>query len=282
MSTLAKVFIVFNLILTVVFFGSSATLFMMRYNWREAYQTYRKDTGERFAKLEVSHTQTDSMVREVTAANQKLQTESAQKAAVVNTQKEEIASLTTTIGTKDGLIQQKDNSIEASQKTIQEALAKITAQEDHIGRLQEIEKQANSQRNQAVRDSTRLAVDLAKKEQELSETLILKAEAAAEVEKYEVVLANLAAQGIDTKLFYQPKIDGIVEAVNSTDRLVVLSVGKEQKVQEGFLFAVNRGGEYIGKVKVIEVYDDLSGARITYIKDANEIEVGDTIVSSRF
>ena len=282
MSTLAKVFIVFNLILTVVFFGSSATLFMMRYNWREAYQTYRKDTGERFAELEESHSKTDTLVQNVRAANLKLQTESAQKAALVNTQREEIASLETTIGTKDGLIQQKDNSIEASQKTIQETLAKITAQEDHIGRLQEVEEQAKSERNQAVRDSTRLAVDLAKKEQELSETLILKAEAAAKVEKYEVIMANLVADGINPKDHTQPKIDGIVEAVNSPDRLVVLSVGKEQKVEPGFLFAVNRGGEYIGKVKVIEVYDDLSGARITYIKDANEIQVGDTIVSSSF
>ena len=136
MSTLAKVFIVFNLILTVVFFGSSATLFMMRYNWREAYQTYRKDTGERFAELEESHSKTDTLVQNVRAANLKLQTESAQKAALVNTQNEEIASLETTIGTKDGLIQQKDNSIEASQKTIQEAMAKITTQDDHIERLQ--------------------------------------------------------------------------------------------------------------------------------------------------
>ena len=105
------------------------------------------------------------------------------------------------------------------------------------------------------------------------------AEALKKLERYEVMFEKLAARGIEPG-WSQPTIDGIVEAVNQEDRLVVLSVGKEQKVQPGFHFAVNRGGEYIGKVQVIEVYDDLSGARIIYLKDSNKIQVGDTVVPS--
>ncbi len=107
-------------------------------------------------------------------------------------------------------------------------------------------------------------------------------EAVEKLAKYEALFSSLQAEGIHFVGHGQPAIDGIVEAVNQSDQLVVLSVGKEQKVERGFLFAVNRGGETIGKVQVIEVYDDLSGARITYVKDANEIEVGDRIVSSSF
>ena len=60
----------------------------------------------------------------------------------------------------------------------------------------------------------------------------------------------------------------------------MISIGKGQGVKPGFRFSVRRGGELIARVQVIEVYDDLSGARIIYMKDADEIQVGDTIVSS--
>ena len=42
MSTLAKIFVVFNLVLTVVFFGSSATLYLNREKWRENYVKYKE------------------------------------------------------------------------------------------------------------------------------------------------------------------------------------------------------------------------------------------------
>ena len=41
MSALAKFFVVFNLVLSLFFFGASATLYLTRYNWRAAHDEYK-------------------------------------------------------------------------------------------------------------------------------------------------------------------------------------------------------------------------------------------------
>jgi len=72
-----------------------------------------------------------------------------------------------------------------------------------------------------------------------------------------------------------PPIDAVIQAVKNEDKLVVLSVGKDQKVQEGYQFTVYRGDKFVGKVQVIKVYDDLAGARVLYTQDGEAIQVGD-------
>jgi hypothetical protein len=93
-------------------------------------------------------------------------------------------------------------------------------------------------------------------------------------------MANLARNGIPVDDYSIPRIEGFVEVVRAADRLVVLSVGKDQNVMPGYVFSVRRGPEYIGKVEVIEVYDDLSGARITYVDGSQEIAPGDQVETS--
>jgi hypothetical protein len=59
-----------------------------------------------------------------------------------------------------------------------------------------------------------------------------------------------------------PSIEAVVEAVKGDDELVVLSVGQDQKIQEGFEFMIFRGEKIIGKVRVHKVFENLAGARI--------------------
>lgn len=71
-------------------------------------------------------------------------------------------------------------------------------------------------------------------------------------------------------------IDAVVQAVGkSEDKIVVLSVGRSDKVREGFEFTVLRDDRFVGKVKVIKVYDELCGARILFTKDGETIRQGD-------
>jgi len=77
-----------------------------------------------------------------------------------------------------------------------------------------------------------------------------------------------------------PPIHAKVNAVDPKEKLVVLSAGKDQKVENGYEFLVYRGGQFVGKVQVIKVYPDLSGARILFAKDGMEIEQGDSATTS--
>jgi hypothetical protein len=108
-------------------------------------------------------------------------------------------------------------------------------------------------------------------------------EAEDALEQTKILIAAKRRQGIDfDDTSPQPQVDGQVEAVDLENELVVLSVGRDQGVQEGAQFTVSRGGNFIGKVKVIQIYDDFAGARIIYAQDTYDIEVGDRILTPAF
>ena len=72
-----------------------------------------------------------------------------------------------------------------------------------------------------------------------------------------------------------PPIDAVVQAVEASRGLVVLSVGSDQKVHEGYQFIIYRGDKFLGKAQVIKVYADLCGARILYTQMGESIQAGD-------
>ena len=110
-----------------------------------------------------------------------------------------------------------------------------------------------------------------------------KNEAEDALEQKEILLVHLKRKGIDVEdTTPQAQVDGQVEAVDLENELVVLSVGRDQGVREGSQFTVSRGGNFIGKVKVIQLYDDFAGARIIYAQDGDDIEVGDRILTPAF
>jgi hypothetical protein len=72
-----------------------------------------------------------------------------------------------------------------------------------------------------------------------------------------------------------PPIEAVIQSMKSEDRLVVLSIGMDQKVQEGQVFVIHRTGKFVGIVRAIKVYDDLAGARILFTRAGESIQVGD-------
>ena len=128
----------------------------------------------------------------------------------------------------------------------------------------------------AIQDLTRMKIAYDQLKSLHSKLLIAHKERGDELENLQIVVANFRAQYPGIAEVNVPQLTGIVEAVDPEDRIVVLSIGSDQGVKEGYQFGVSRGGEYIGKVRVIQVYDDLSGAEVVYTRDQQRIEVGDS------
>lgn len=72
------------------------------------------------------------------------------------------------------------------------------------------------------------------------------------------------------------RIAARVDAIDKENELVVLSVGTDQKVEVGDEFTIHRGVEFVGKVKVVKVYPDLSGARVLFTKKWEQIRKADS------
>ncbi len=72
-----------------------------------------------------------------------------------------------------------------------------------------------------------------------------------------------------------PPIDAFVDDLNVEDRIVILSVGEDQKVREGFEFTVYRVDRFVGKIRVTRVFRNSSRARILFTNEGETFQVGD-------
>jgi hypothetical protein len=72
-----------------------------------------------------------------------------------------------------------------------------------------------------------------------------------------------------------PPVNTEVAAVDPRARMVVLGAGAKQRVQVGYCFTLYRGDHFVGKAKVVRLFEDLAGAKIIYVTDNDEVRVGD-------
>ncbi|HVR76607.1 MAG TPA: hypothetical protein VMT52_19920 [Planctomycetota bacterium] len=282
MSMLAKVFVVFILILSVVFFGTSATLFVTRTDWREAYNRYvteankeldtLKSTNSRIAGL---YNTESTKVIQLKASEDQLGKELKQTKEDLSEvrKKSEIANnnakaandvsqqLTETLKAKDLAYQQ-----------IQEQLAKSRGELDA----------ARTLASDALKSRDSMRLDLEKTNEELHVARATYKELADNFDSLEINMNAAMARYPELKKAGPAArpIDGLVTAVKPDANLVVLSIGREQKVETGYEFTISRGEKFIGKVKVLKVFPDLSGAEVLYTKEGEEIQQGDKATTS--
>ncbi|MHC4661341.1 MAG: hypothetical protein ACYS8W_06595 [Planctomycetota bacterium] len=62
----------------------------------------------------------------------------------------------------------------------------------------------------------------------------------------------------------QPAIDGIVAAYKADVKLVVINVGKEHGVREGYTFTIFDGEDFVAQVEVEKVMPKLCGCRVIF------------------
>lgn len=276
MSALAKFFVVFNLVLSLFFFGASATLYLTRYNWRAAHDEYKLEADAGLEKVR-------KQVLSVAKQNDKLMTDVAQyKADLANAGQrtrrldEQLSDATTKIGLADSAREQAQVSLGEQAKVLKAAV-------DRNGSLERQLEQAGSDRDDALKtaetasaEANSLKLDLEKSNQDLHGLRVAMTDTNEQLEecqlRYRVLVKRVGSDVIGTPM---PEIEGQIVAVDPGERLVVLSVGRDDKVEKGYRFTVFRGDEFVGKVEVFQVYPDLAGARILFTKDGSEVEQGD-------
>ena len=274
MSPLAKIFVVVNLILSVAFFGSAATLFAPRVNWKAEAIKFKgeadkllKEVNDRFEKQAGNY-------RDLSTKHAKLNSDftalSAEKVKLESTFQETKTKLSSSELRIDTEVKEKTQ--------LNSRMQGLEANNTQLGsRVESLNKEyadAKAQTEKATSEYTRIRVDLDKSNEQLEKSLIEMASIQSNLETANMELAAAKAAGYHG-FTTAPPIDAIVEAVKGDDKLVVLSVGRDQKVQEGFEFTIYRGDRFVGKVKVTKVYENLAGARILFTNEGESIQIGD-------
>ena len=281
MSALAKVFVVFIFLLSILFFGTSATLYLTREDWATNYESYRTAVTAEVAKLEVrvkaikgERDTLDDTLRlvsrdEIAKAEQvkKLRVEldgkNAQIAQVSAQRDESIIAKTATDNVNASLVSQNTT-----------LTTQLREAHDNRDIAIDAQKVANAEKFRMKRDLDATTTELheARVEHSALDDKYSSLELA-----YGAVEKKLGKDGIEAILsgLVSPPIDALVEEVDANLSLVVLSVGSQDEVKEGAEFTIYREDKFVGKVRVNKVYENLAGARVLFTAEGADIKQGD-------
>ncbi|MEC7923263.1 MAG: hypothetical protein VX496_07700 [Planctomycetota bacterium] len=281
MSALAKVFVVFVFLLSILFFGTSATLYLTREDWATNYENYRTAVtaevaklAERVDQLKGERDTLDDALRlvsedELAKAGQikKLQIEldgkNAQIAKIEAQRDESIIAKTATDNVNASLVSQNTT-----------LTTQLREAHDNRDTAIDAQKVANAEKFRMKRDLDATTTELheARVEHSALDDKYNSLELA-----YGAVEKKLGKDGIEAILsgLVSPPIDALVEEVDANLSLVVLSVGSQDEVKEGAEFTIYREDKFVGKVRVNKVYENLAGARVLFTAEGADIKQGD-------
>lgn len=262
MSPIGKVFVVLNLVFSLVVLGVLGGILSKSEEWKKAHSTVK-------AEFETAQT--------------KWTEESSDLRSQISNHERDKASLTTMKNDLDlqvkALQQERDQAqtdMNVAQNNLREVQADMRVFATNQTELQNANAQLVSDSNSAIEarnaaTDAQLAAEAdsarARSENErLSDTV---AQLKSQIEALEAERGDLSAQieaavqaGFDiSKVRAFPKIDGVVEKVNQDLGLAILSVGRDDGVTRGMKFYVF-GAQFKGECIVDDIYPDHSAARI--------------------
>lgn len=272
MSTTVKVFIVLNLLLALAFMFVQMTLYATRENWKRRWN----DDTKFFAE-------------EVKVAAQKIADESyakVQAQALVSSQGSQISDLQAAIKKQENSLSEKDKQIQSLNLTISkndEEIKALREQNQTLSNTLELTRQSNNEKTHIAQVARAVAfqlnVKLAEVEDDYNNATTALAQREEELGKAKKAINQQTAQLAILKDRY-PKIaaeiadekqsasflQAVVAAVRNNPQgqqdLVMLTLGKGDKVEEGVEFIIFRGNSYIVRVRAEKVLGDMVACRV--------------------
>jgi myosin heavy subunit len=272
MGTFAKIFIVVNLVLAVVFLGAAAALLGTAESWKTKYaqdsyqevtepgadQVMNKSVKDRIvaleAQLKVATEERDSYQNDL-LVEQRRATERDKKIVEQNASMEGIVAKYNQAASDFQELKSSFDDMKANYKEAFDENKKLQGQvDDALAEAAQAKQDADDLRETLEREQgtvKQLQADLAAAE---------KANAAVTEEKNRladvVAMVNQKAPGLLGGMLAQEAVKGTVVGVDADLNIVLLSVGAQDKVQIGYTFTVYRGGQYIGKLVIDKVGPD--------------------------
>ncbi len=254
MSGLAKVFLVINFILAIIFLGTSATLFSVRKDFKKEMTDLNDSYKEQF----------DKQLKEIKALSEKANKQAValgvQQAEITNFRAAnselttKVSSLQTNLSTAKTDIATKDSRIETLNNDLSTLSNRVDALSNNLATANKDKENALEETRTSVAQKQRALLD-----QQQTQTLLVKAtkELNEKNEQLEIALTTIEILNTGGKGPVKP-IEGKILSLEGD--YVMLSVGKDEGVTPGMTFKIYRGSNYLGEVKVRNVYADSAGA----------------------
>ncbi len=261
MSGLAKVFIVVNFVLSIVFLSGAGMLLAQSDDWRSKFDeketelaSVREDLEGQISDLRADRdtlqTQYDKVQNDLgdeTNAKDKFQSD-------LNDERQASKELRTSVNKLQEALDSLQGNLQNSSSRIDDLTASVDRE--------------RSRADEAVRAQMAAEDELTRTKSMLSDTRDRVASLEGSVESMRTENEDLdlmvdAAKraGFDpSELTAAPPINGFVKAVDNSTGVFILSIGSDDGVKKGHKFFVYRGNEFLGEVYVDQVQSDLSSA----------------------
>ena len=282
MSLLAKVFVVMQAVLVMVYLGMTASLYQHRRDWRTSYMKLK---GRYSLAVSRAQKEVDALRNFVKAKNELVEA----KEREVRSLKTQVDQAFQTSQRNANLFQQKSTEFQRLQEDFQSLSTRLDQAMQNNNRLQDRKNEleglldtATTRREVAEGQVARLTNLTTSLEGDLGNLRQTFATTRKALRDKELLISMAESQGFNFETLIPgppvPAIDGKVVAVKSdiSPPLVLLSVGADDKVQQGFQFSVYRGSTFVGKVVVERVLRDSAGCRVLFTADGQDIQSGDS------
>lgn len=255
MSTVAKILIVVNLALAALFVGSASTYLGNLDHWKTKHDLAVQDLDQQLQAQKKLTTQAEG--ERDTARNSLVET---QKELATRTKAEgllatENQAMRSAYDAKTAQLTRATAALERLTATVDSNRQLIDQLQSENGRLNEALNTVQQARNAAIEQVARLDMQL---QNETEKTKALEGRVSdmgtsLERAQFEIATWHKRYPGDEIMGAEQPSHSGMVLAANDGANVVVISLGAEDGVKEGFQYVLSRGDKYVATIKINDV-----------------------------
>lgn len=283
MSSIAKIFIIINFILSIAYMMLAGTLLAQKWDYKtRLIEQIQKSSIEKEAQTNKLK-EADAKIESLKRGLEDVTRYSIDLKGTITKQQSELVDAKT----QNDNLNEKLAKLEAIYKEINEKIeekdARISELEASRDKAKEQAEDFNRQKESAEEEKLVVETELNNIKGEIAEKEKLVQMQQKELLEVRQIISAAKKRGINLDTLYSKEkpLDGFITAVSSKLPLVMISLGSDDNIEKGYQFTVYRGSSYIGTVTVEDVYKDASAARIVKDKTRQRIQKGDS-VTTRF
>lgn len=283
MSTIAKVFVVLNLVLAVAFMIFTLTLYSKRVDWKDQYQreviVHDKDVKERDATIAERDDKIDKLEKAVDDEHKAKLDAQSHNQDIIDRWKNELLEkqrLQVRYDTLVGQLQDQQEAYKRQAEDLKKALETIQGQQKFVEQVKRNNEELKRQRVAADARVNRLKAELHAVQDQRRHDAEELAQARYILNKLQEHINIAEILGEPSKGPLGEPIRGKVVAVKGEQHFVALSVGMDDGVRKGYEFTISRtaGGpgttQFVAKVKVSTVMRDHCGC-VVLVKGSRDM-----------
>ncbi|GEM_PF-6500869 len=283
MSTLSKVFVILNLVLSITFAVFVSYFYKHAQNWRAFYNELKVASDTTIKQKNLDIVDRDQVILGLTNKNAALRTEISARNGEISALNQEKNALQIEIQGQAATIKTLNNNAEKQTNLLASMKNDARQLQDKVNELQKQAEVAIREKDQALDTYHENELKL----KDLNNILQACNESIHRLElennSHQLIFNEMRRKGIPIDLGATPTITGNVTGLNRG--VVMISVGSDDRVKEGYVFAIARGEHFICNIRIDKVWpDEASGVVLpdSLRPEANgqaDIKVGDYVAT---